>query len=236
VPENPLVDVRMTAGRLMVRADSAATDATVESVRAKLASDSRAVAAAAAVAVASVDGRLLVELPEPPGRGRTPQVLVEVRVPEGASVAAEAFEADVVCTGRVGALYARTTAGSVHAEQVSGRLDVRSGRGPVTVHLCEGPADVAVADAGVIIRACAGPLRINGRSGDVHVWWLAASATLSTSTGNLRIGWARGRRVNLDVQTGTGRLDLGVANDPNATDVLTVRTISGDVRLTPADR
>lgn len=220
----------------MVRVDSAATGVTVESVRAKLATDSRAVAAAAAVAVASVDARLLVEIPEPPGRGRTPQVLVELRVPEGASVAVDAGEAEVVCTGRLGALYARTTSGSVHAEQVSGRLDVRSGRGPVTVHLCEGPADVAVADAGVIIRACTGPLSVNGRSGDVHVWWLAASASLSTSTGNLRIGWARGRPVNLDVQTGTGRLDVGVANDPTAIDVLAVRTIAGDVRLTPADR
>lgn len=226
----------MGAGRLMVRADPAATAVRVDGVRAKLATDPRAVQAAAGASVESLDGRLRVHVSEPPGRGRSPQVLVEVTVPEGTSVTAEVEEAEVVCIGRVGDLSARTVSGSVHAEHVTGRLDVRTGRGPVTVHLCQGPAEITVADAGVIVRACEAPLRVNGRSGDVDVWRLSATADLSTSTGNLRVGWARGRPARLDIRTGTGRRQVSVPDDPQAADVLTVRTISGDVRVSPTDR
>lgn len=226
----------MVAGRLTVRADPVADAVRVVDLRPKLATDPRAVEAARSATVSSRDGRTLVHIPEPPGRGRSPQVVVEVAVPPGTAVAAEAAEAEVVCLGLVGDLFARTTSGSVHAEHVAGRLDVRTGRGPVTVHLCQGSSVVAVADAGVIIRACEAPLRVSGRSGDVHVWRLASSADLSTSTGNLRIGWAAGRAVSLDVSSGTGRLDVGVPHDPHAADVLSVRTISGDVRVAPADR
>jgi hypothetical protein len=75
---------------------------------------------------------------------------------------------------------------------------------------------------------------VRGRSGDVHVWWMGASAQVTTSTGNVRVGWARGRPVRLDVQTSTGALALDVHHDPAAPDLLSVRTITGDVRITPA--
>lgn len=220
----------------MVRAVDEATSVVVESVRPKLATDAGAVAAAAAVTVETTDGQVRIHLPDPPGRGRSPQVLVEVQVPVGADVSADAGEAEVVCVGRMGDLTARTTSGSVHAEQVDGRLDVRTGRGPVTVHLCRGPAHLVVADAGVIVRAAEGPLTVHGRSADIHVWWLAATAQLSTSTGNVRIGWDETRPVALDLQSGTGGLDVTVLDEPGAQAILQVRTIAGDVRVTPARR
>ena len=181
----------MGAGRLMVRADPAATAVRVVGVRAKLATDPRAVQAAAGASVESLDGRLRVRVSEPPGRGRSPQVLVELTVPEGTSVSAEVEEAEVVCIGRVGDLSARSVSGSVHAEHVAGRLDVRTGRGPVTVHLCQGPAEISVADAGVIVRACEAPLRVNGRSGDVDVWLSLGKATISLfGRSDIRPVWA----------------------------------------------
>lgn len=220
----------------MVRAVDGASEVRVESVTAKLATDLRAIEAAAAVAIDTTDGQVRIDVPEPPGRGRSPQVLVEVQVPVGASVTADAGEAEVVCVGRLGNLTASTTSGSVHAEQVQERLDVRTGRGPVTVHLCAGPAEIAVVDAGVIVRAAEGPLTVRGRAADIAVWWLAGSAHLSTSTGNIRIGWDESRPVALALQTGTGRLDVAVAHDPGAEARLEIRTITGDVRLTPARR
>jgi DUF4097 and DUF4098 domain-containing protein YvlB len=226
----------MTSGRLVVRTVDGASGVSVKSVTAKLATDARAVAAAAAVTMQTTNGQVRIQVPEAPGRGRSPQVLVEVHVPVGADVSADAGEAEVVCVGRVRDLTARTTSGSVHAEQIDGRLDVRSGRGPVTVHLCRGPSEIAVADAGVIVRAAEGPLTVRGRSADIHVWWLAAAGQLSTSTGNVRIGWDQTRPVALDLQTGAGRLDVAVPDDPAAEARLRVRTIAGDIRVTPARR
>jgi hypothetical protein len=228
------VEVVATAGRVLVRAAPDVPSPAVRSVRAKLRTDARAVAAAAAVSVEQVDGRLRLRVTEPAGRGRTPQVLVEVDVPPGTDVDADVGEADLVCSGPIGTLFARTTSGSVHAEQVLGDLDVATGRGPVTVHHVAGSATVAVADAVLIIRAAAGPLTVRGRSGDVHVWSLRSTTQVSTSTGNVRLGWERDHPVRLEIETSTGRLDLSVEHEPRAANVLSVRTISGDVRITPA--
>jgi hypothetical protein len=229
-----VVDVAMTAGRLLVRADEGVAGPRVASIAAKLATDARAIDAAAGAVVEAGDHLLRIVVAEPAGRGRSPQVLVEVHVPRGTDVVADAGQAEVVCTGQVGALEVRTTSGSVHAEDVEGSLDVRTGRGPVTVHRYTGDARLSVSDAGVIIRAAHGPLSVHGRSGDVHVWSLAASAQIATSTGNVRVGWQGESAVRLDVATHTGRVDMRVGNDPNAQNVLAIRTISGDIRVTSA--
>lgn len=224
----------MTAGRLLVRADEGVPQPRVVSIAAKLATDARAVDAAAGAVVEAGDHVLRVVVPEPVGRGRAPQVLVEVHVPRGTDVAVDAGQAEVVCTGQVGALEVRTTSGSVHAEDIAGRLDVRTGRGPVTVHRHTGEAQLSVSDAGVIIRAAHGPLSVHGRSSDVHVWSLASSAQIATTTGNVRVGWQAECPVRLDVETHTGRVDTSVRDDPNAQNVLAIRTISGDIRVTSA--
>ena len=228
------VVVTTAAGRVLVRAAADVPAVSVRSVRAKLSTDARAVSAAAAVSVEQAEGRVSIAVPEVRGRGRTPQVVVEVDVPAGTSVQADVGEAELVCSGPIGSLAARSTSGSVHAEQVSGDLDVASGRGPVTVHQVTGSATVAVSDAVVIVRVAEGPLTVRGRSGDVHVWRLDAPAQVTTSTGNIRLGWAQGRPVRLDVQTSTGAVHLDVPHDQAAPDAVSVRTISGDVRITAA--
>lgn len=225
--------VTMSAGRLLISADETTADVLVASVVAKLATDPRAVTAAASATIEQVGDCVYVEVPDPPGRGRSPQVLVEVRVPPGSEVVAEAHEAEIVCTGELGGLEARTSSGSVHVEQVTGALDIRTGRGPVTVHRCKGDALVSVSDAVVIIRVAEGPLQVRARSGDVHVWALNAPAEVVTATGNVRLGWAATRPVHLDLQSNTGRVDAAVRDDPYAPDVVAVRTITGDIRVTP---
>ena len=219
---------------MLVRAADDVPTVSVRSVRAKLSTDSRAVSAAAAVSVERVEGRVSIGVPEVSGRGRTPQVVVEVDVPAGTSIDADVGEAELVCSGPIGSLAARSTSGSVHAERVSGDLDVATGRGPVTVNQVIGSATVAASDAVVIIRVAEGPLTVRGRSGDVHVWRLEAAAQVTTSTGNVRLGWAQGRPVRLDVQTSTGAVRLDVPHNQAAPDAVSVRTISGDVRITAA--
>lgn len=228
----PTVHVRMAAGRVLVRTDPAVRGASVSSVRAKLATDARAISAASSTHVTQVNDTVSVEVPPVPGRGRTPQVVVEVVVPPGSAIDADVDEAELVCTGTIGALFARTTSGSVHAEEVAGPVDIRTGRGPVTLHRCAGAATISAADAGVIVRAAFAPLHIRGRAGDVHVWELSAPAQIATTTGNVRIGWAGRTPPRLDIGTSTGRVTIDVPDDRNASDVLAVRTITGDIRLT----
>jgi hypothetical protein len=233
---SPRLQVSMHAGRLVVRATAEATEVAVRPVRAKFATDARAVEAAAASTVEEGNGVVVVRVPDPPGRGRSGQVLVEVDVPTGTSVTVESGEAEVVCTGPVGALEVVASSGSVHAESVRGPLIVRTGRGPVTVHECSGPVSITASGGVVVLRAVSGPATIRSTSGDVHLWWLGGSAEIATTTGNVRLGWDRGAGVGLDLGTSGGTVRASVTSSGGAPHRLRVATVSGDIRVDPADR
>jgi hypothetical protein len=227
------VDVTMSAGRLLVRADEGVARPTVVRVAPKLPTDAAAATAATAVTVDDGPDGLRITAPEVVRRGRAPELLIELSVPPGTSVQASTGVGQVVGTGRLGGLVARTSSGSVGVEQVSGPVDIRTGRGPVTVHACGG-GNVDVTDAVVIIRESHAPLSVRGRSGDVHVWWVGATTTVTTSTGNVRLGWDADQPVALHISTDTGRRAVTVPDTVEAAESLTVRTITGDVTVAPA--
>jgi hypothetical protein len=229
----PRVEATLHAGRLRLRAQADLATAAVNVVGPKLHSDPVAVEHAQRLSV-SIDGPVVrIQAPPPPVRGRAPQLLVDVSVPMGTHVWADAGEAQVVATGSLGSLRAHTSSGSVSAETVDGRIDVRTGRGPVTIHDCVGGV-IDVSDAVVILRSSRGPLDVRGRSGDVHLWWVTAPTTVATSTGNVYLGWAHDRPVRLDIRTELGRRDVTVSDSPSAQDSLTVTSVVGDVTVTPA--
>lgn len=230
----PRVEATLYAGRLRLRAQADLSSAVVNIVGPKLHSDPVAVEHAQQLSV-SIDGPVVrIQAPPPPVRGRAPQLLVDVSVPMGTHVSADAGEAQVVATGSLGSLRAHASSGSVSAETVDGRIDVRTGRGPVTIHDCGGGV-IDVSDAVVILRSSRGPLDVRGRSGDVHVWWVNAPTTVATSTGNVNLGWAHDRPVHLDIRTELGRRDVTVPDNPSAPDVLSVTSVVGDITVTPAE-
>ena len=232
--DSPRVDATLYAGRLLLRAEAGLSAPVVKVAGPKLGTDPVAVEHAQRLTV-SVDGSSVrVHAPPPPGRGRAPQLLVDLSVPQGTHVWADAGEAQVVATGPLGSLRAHTSSGSVSAEKVTGRVDVRTGRGPVTIHACDGGV-VDVSDSVIIMRSSRGPLEIRGRSGDVHVWWINAPATVTTSTGNIRLGWAHDRPVHLDVRTELGSRVVTVPDDPTSPDTLTAASVVGDIKVTPAE-
>lgn len=224
----------MTAGRLLLRADDEHDRPVVRRIAPKLSTDEDAAQAAAGVTVDDVAHGIRVEAPKTSRRGRSPELIIELAVPSGTRVHARTGEGQVVGTGQLGELLVRTSSGSVGVEQVSGPVDVRTGRGPVTIHSCGG-GSVDVTDAVVIIRESRGPLTVRGRSGDVHVWWLGDTTTVTTSTGNVRLGWAEDRPVALHLDTDTGRQTVSVPHTSGADASLTVRTITGDIGVSPAE-
>lgn len=232
--DTPRVEATLHAGRLRLRAQDDLSAPVVNVAGPKLRSDLVAVEHAKRLSV-SVDGTTVrIQAPPPPARGRAPQLLVDLSLPSGAHVWADAGEAQVVATGSLASLRAHTSSGSVSAETVVGRVDVRTGRGPVTIHDCDGGV-IDVSDAVVILRSSRGPLQVRGRSGDVHVWWVNAATAVTTSTGNVRLGWAHDRPVRLDIRTDLGRRSVTVPDDPSAPDTLAVTSVVGDITVTPAE-
>lgn len=226
----------MHAGRLVVRAKPETEEVTVLHVRAKSAGDSRAVKAASACVIREHSGTVHVDVPQSAGRGRTPQVMVEIHVPEGANVDAETGEGEIVCTGEIGDLRSRTTSGSVHAEGIAGKVDAKTARGPITIHRLGGRSVISASDAGVIVRTVDAPLKIVGRAGDVTIWTLESSAAITTSTGNVTVGRLPDRPIHLELETSTGRVDSALPNDPTATETLLIKTVTGDIHVDKARR
>ena len=233
MPDAPRVEATLHAGRLRIRADAGLSAPVVNEAGPKLRTDPVAVEHARRLDVSVEGSAVRVQAPPPPARGRAPQLLVDVSVPTGTHVWADVGEAQVVATGEVASLRVHTSSGSVSAEQVTGRVDVRTGRGPVTIHDCGGGI-VDVSDSVVIMRSTRGPVEIRGRSGDVHVWWINAPASVSTSTGNVRLGWAHDRPVHLDIRTDLGSRVVTVPDDPTSADTRSVVTVVGDITVTPA--
>ena len=191
--------------------------------------------------------------------GRTPQVGVRIRCPEGADLECTTASADVEATGRLGNVEVKTAAGDVTVEHVGGlrmqsasgdvwaatvdgeaRLqtvsgDVRLGtvKGPVSATLVSG--DFAVDDAHTDLNAktVSGDQRINAvRQGEIR---------LQSVSGDVRIGIRRGTRLHIDASSTSGDVssELDVKDEPSATPSgseasLHAKTVSGDIEITRA--
>jgi Putative adhesin len=116
------------------------------------------------------------------------------------------------------------TAG-VKAISRSGDMTVAGGKGPVTLQA--GSGDVRAVDL-------AGPVNARTNSGNVDVTLTTpASVTAQASSGDVRITVPAGA-YQVRTDTGSGDASVGIADDPSATNVLDVRTRSGDVTISAA--
>jgi hypothetical protein len=157
-------------------------------------------------------------------------VSYDIQAPAGVAVTGGLTSGDVRLTGVKSAnvtltsgdiVVSGTTAG-VTAVSRSGDMTVTGAKGPVTLQA--GSGDVRAVDL-------AGPVNARTNSGDVDVMLTApASVTAQASSGDVRVTVPAGAyRVRTD--TGSGDASVGIADDPSATNVLDVRTRSGDVTI-----
>jgi DUF4097 and DUF4098 domain-containing protein YvlB len=128
---------------------------------------------------------------------------------------------DVRCVRVDGRSSATSTSGSVEVGSAGDRVDARSTSGDVRLGDVAGDASiVAVSGSVQVLAAVVGTVHIRSVSGDVSV------------------GIAQGVSLRVDVQTMSGKVhsDIPINETPSAgsTDALlalTVRSVSGDVRV-----
>ena len=197
---------------------------------------------------AHTDGRhrILVEVP---GRGdlwrswrrRGHEVLVTVRLPEGAAIEVETAAGDVVADGAYGTarlrsasgrvwvecvrgdLVAHNASGSVAIGSVGGEAAIRTASGDVRCEILDGPGDIKTASGDATVGAAHLGLRVFTASGDVSVGDLAGDGTFKTASGDQRIGRLLEGRADLD--TVTGDLTIGVVR--GALVAVEAQTVSG---------
>jgi Putative adhesin len=177
------------------------------------------------------NGTLLVKAPKGwrqyTFRGGNESIDVEIELPSGSHVQADAGVAAFRSQGRLGECRFKNGVGDIRLEQVAA-LQVKSGGGDITVDRATGHADVTTGsgavrlgelDAGAVVKdsngdiwlgQVSGELRVTAANGEISVDRAGSTVVAKTANGDVRLGEvARGTVV---VQTASGSLEIGVRN------------------------
>jgi hypothetical protein len=191
--------------------------------------------------------------------GRSPQVGVRIRCPEGADLECTTASADIAATGRLGEVEVKTASGDVAVEHV-GRLRVQSASGDVRAATIDGEARLQTVSGDVRLGTVAGPVSATLVSGDFALEEAHTDLSAKTVSGDQRIGAIRegeikiqsvsgdvrigirpGTRLHIDANSVSGDVssELDVKDAPSTTPSgpearLQAKTVSGDIEITRA--
>lgn len=207
----------------------------------------------------SADGTSLdVEAPER-RFGSAGRWTMVIKLPVGSAVDARTASAGIVCRGSLGSLEVATASGDVAADRVEGDVTVTSASGDITIGAVAGSLECKTASGDLRALTVAGSCRTHSASGDILVSGcggdvLAKTASgdvqlrqaergsldITTMSGDVKVDVRRGTVVWLDISTLSGRTRSDLEHEDAApTDdgevlSISVRTMSGDVTLTPS--
>ena len=169
--------------------------------------------------------------------GRTPQVGIRIRCPEGTDLECATASADVSATGRLGNVEVKTASGDIVVEHVSG-LRVQSASGDVRAATVDGEARLQTVSGDVRLGTVTGPVSATLVSGDfaiddAHTDLNAKTVSgdqridavrqgeirLQSVSGDVRVGIRRGTRLHIDASSTSGDVssELDVKDEPSAT-------------------
>lgn len=207
---------------------------------------------------------IVVHVPKREGRfgflGRSPEVDVSIRCPEGADLELVGQSADLDVRGALGEVGGRTTSGDallgdtgsltftstsgdLSAGVVQGTLTVKSTSGDVLVRRAVGMASVTTVSGDVRIGEALEHAAVNTVSGDVELEATEGGARVTAVSGDVHVATRPGLALWIDAQSVSGSVtsELEVGDTPAdaapgaARQVeLRVRTVSGDVRISRA--
>jgi DUF4097 and DUF4098 domain-containing protein YvlB len=157
--------------------------------------------------------------------GDSESIDVEIAMPAGSHVRADAAVAALHATGRLGdcrfktgvgeiqldhaaAVHLHTGAGDVSVDRVDGRGEVSTGTGAVHVGALEGGGTIRNSNGAVRVGAAGADLRLKAGNGELVVDRALASVEARSANGDVRLDEvAHGLVV---AETGTGRVEIGV--------------------------
>lgn len=174
-------------------------------------------------------GRLLIKAPRGwkqwlPWRGGE-SIAVQIELPAGSDVRGEAVLAAVHCTGHLGEcryktslgdiqvdqagpVHLRTGGGDIIVERAIDRTDVSIGFGAVRINSIDGTAVVKNPNGDTWIGEVTGDLRVNTANGTISVAKADATVAVKTANGDVCLGEVI--RGTVLVQSGRGRIEVGV--------------------------
>ena len=226
-PEPILLTVEMGVGDIRIVA-SDRTDTIVE-VRPSDPAKASDVTAADQTRVEHADGRVVIKAPKGwrqwSFRGDGESIDIQVALPTGSDVRADAGMAALRCTGRLGECRFKTGIGDFRVDE-AGPAKLETGMGDITIERAvdhaeittrSGAVQVGRIDGTAVIKnsngdtwigEAGGDLRVNAANGRIAVDRANATVTAKTANGGIRVGdVARGVVL---AQTAYGRVDVGI--------------------------
>lgn len=184
-------------------------------------------------------------------------VRLRVGVPEGCDLELSGASLDVFAEVDLGRVRGRTASGDLSLRDLSS-LSIRSASGDLRFETVAGDADITMASGDVFGAEIGGSLTAAVASGDIRVdsvrgdvdaksasgdVWLARvtgrEVRVKSMSGTVAVGVVRGTRVRLDISTLSGDIHRPTGSsdgtEPTRSMDLTVKTVSGDIRLTRAE-
>jgi len=236
------LDVEIGAGSVLVVADTTTT--TQIELRPARAGDADALELIDQARIDHRGATVTVHLPDGRSFGllrRTPDVVIEARVPAGSGLVVKSKSADVQARGELGTTKIETGSGDVQLADIDGVAEVSSGSGDVQVGTIAGAATVKSASGDVMVGTCCSIAKIQTASGDIAVDTAEAQLDVRSASGDVRIGEADGpvsartasgdislRRVRGEsVQAMSASGDIEVAVEPGIAVWLDVSSLSG---------
>jgi hypothetical protein len=241
------INVRLELGIGEIRIKASERRTTTVEVKPSDPAKQEDIAAASQTRVEVGPGRLLVKGPKgwrqwSPWSGRE-SIDVEIELPEGSRVGADAGVVTLRTSGRLGELELSTGVGQVDVDE-AGPLKVKTGMGDINVQKATGAIDlktatgrieVHVADGNMVVKNSNGDTRIQHASGDLRVQ--AGNGSISvdatrgqvvtkTAMGDIHLGTVAGGAV--DAQTAYGQIDVGILDGVAAW--LDLHTAFGQIR------
>jgi len=266
-PQEPRLRVRNAAGAVWIEtADTAETTVELEALR-----DDEATREAIERATVEQNGHeVTVEIgsggkgfgvgPAWISFGRTPQVGVRIRCPEGAGLECFTASADLYVTGSLGEVEVKTASGDVYVEAVAG-LRVQSASGDVRGTMVEGDARLQTVSGDVRLGTVRGQVTAKLVSGDfaleegqsdIEAKTVSGDhrvdavtqgrVKLHSISGDVRLGVRPGTRLRIDATSTSGEInsEFDVKESPSeeaasgTEAILEIKTVSGDVDIVRA--
>ncbi len=221
------VSVELIVGDLRVVASDRA-DTVVEVQPTDPASEGD-VAAAARTTVEYSGGQLVIKAPK--GwrqyslRGGRESIDVQIELPAGSNLQADASVAALRCTGRLGECRYKTSTGDISVDQASSAR-LRTGAGDISVDRAAGHSEISTGAGAVWIGAIDGTTVVKNSKGDIWVGSASGDLRLNVAAGSIAVGRSQAtvgaKTANGDVrlreiaggtavaETGFGQIDIGI--------------------------
>jgi hypothetical protein len=156
--------------------------------------------------------------------GRTPQVGIRIRCPEGSELDCTTASANLKASGRLGDVQSKSASGDVSVDHV-GALRVQSASGDVRAASVEGEARIQTVSGDVRLGTVTGPISATLVSGDFEADEGQSDVAVKTVSGDQRIDAVREGQIKL--QSVSGDVRLGVR--PGTRLRIDANSTSGDI-------